>query len=169
MNSAIAVGMLVSLVTVAPARPIRPVQLNAYDANGLKIGRILDVSGQSGSVFSEARVAVRVSGITIVLQVRRDTLGGYGRGLVFESADCTGTPYLLPEPESMLQPVTTVVPRGRTVYAPQPGASERLITTQSGMTASQGCLPSNALNVKVIPAVPLIDLSTLFTAPFSIR
>lgn len=169
----IVVAALLLLVgpSVAFARPkaIKPVQMNIYDATGAKVGRLMDVSGESGGPLTEARTQILVQGIPIILRVRQDALGGYGSPLVFTSSDCTATPYLLPNPDSLLQPTTTVVLPGWTVYAPQPGQSETTIDIQSARTADRACFPSLADNVTVIPATALLDLSTLFTAPFSIH
>jgi hypothetical protein len=167
MKSAIVVGVLVSLVSIAAAKPIKPVQLNAYDANGKKIGRVLDMSGTSRPL-SEAKVPVRISGTIFVLNVQEDALDTYGPPLVFETTDCTGTPYLIPQGGDLLESGATVAAPGWTIYAQQPGEPERLITIQSQRRTGP-CTLSNAPDVSVFPAVPLIDLSTLFAAPFSVH
>ena len=156
-----------ALVAVAPtawAKPIRPAELHAYDANGKKIGRVLDVNGPN-----EATVGVRVNGTTTLLTVHRDVLWT-APSLAFQSTDCTGTPYIRAASNSLLDSVTATGDPGLTVYVQQPGQPVQAITVGSETINLQPTeCQMHSQTIQAFPAVPLIDLNTLFTPPFSIR
>lgn len=169
MKSAIMVGVLISLASVAMAKsPVKPAPLNAYDANGKKVGRVWDMGGESSGALSEAKVPVNISGTAVVLAVHQDGLDTFGHPLVYTSTDCTGTGYLILDANPVLPPTTVAAP-GWTVYAQQPGSSEQTITFNSQRRTGACTLDPPTLYGPVVPAVPLVDLSTLFAAPFSVH
>ena len=163
MKSAIVVGVLASFVSVAAAKPVKPVQLAAYDADGKKVGRVLDLAVAP----QEALVPVRVNGTTVVLHVGKDAITA-DRQLFFASPDCTGTPYIFAEPGILFESSTTVAAPGWTLYKQQPGAPAQTIIRQSTRRI-EDCLPISAAEISVFPAVPVLDLSTIYSAPFSVR
>jgi hypothetical protein len=78
-------------------------------------------------------------------------------------------PYVFADTESLLDVVTTIAAPGWTLYKQQPAASEQTITFQS-LQGTGGCLGDlSPREIEVYPAVPVFDLSTLYTAPFSVR
>lgn len=170
MNTPIMAAMLVSLASgVVTVSPVRPALLSAYDANGRRIGRVMDMRGPTGA-FTEASVPVRISGTTVVLLVSKDAITSAGPALGYEASDCTGTGFLTPIAGDLL-PRATIAGPGWTVYAEQPGPAVRLVTFNSQSTKTGGCTTSSLpiVAVKAFPAVPLLDLRTLFTPPFSVH
>ena len=166
MKSAIVVVLLLSLASVSWAgQPIRPsALLFAYDANGKKIGTVLDVVAPP----AYANVALRIRGIATTGTLSPDGLFVGAARLLFQSTDCTGTLYIEDSPRSIFKPLATSDP-GSTVYGQQPGSSAQAISAGSEKQGSQ-CMPyTNPKTVQAFPAVPLVDLSTLFTPPFMVR
>ena len=96
--------------------------VTVVDANNKTVGRIQSLAGVDAATAS---VAFVVAGIPqpIFLTVNRDKMyGAQGNGnVVFESTDCTGTPYLFrglvqTPPDRELSPQTAVVLPGSTLY-----------------------------------------------------
>jgi len=162
MKSAIVLAALVSLASIAAAKPLRPVRLAVYDATGKMVGRVLQVG------TPEISVPVQVNGTTVILAVRKDAIGG-NRTLFFDTTDCTGTPYVFADSNSLLETTTTVAAPGWTIYKQQPGALAQTILSKSRREVGACLGPLTPTTTSVFPAVPVLDLSTMFTAPFSVR
>jgi hypothetical protein len=135
-----------------------------YDANGLRVGDVdqgghleaLIISTYDGRVF-----LLRVSGTGVL------TTGG----LYFGTPDCTGPPLMHLSSGPSLGPLLTPVhvgPPGWTVYIPDPGAVPQTLGVQSQLNGAV-CSPACCVNNNAVPYLPLVDLSTVFTPPFTIR
>ncbi len=137
----------------------------AYDANGKKVGRVIDVVAPP----AYANVTLRIGGITTTAQVSRNALGVGAEQLMFQSVDCTGTAYLEEQPTAIFETLSSPVEPGATVYAKQPGATVQTVTI-AAQKADTECDAYTGKNpVQAFPAVPLVDLSGQFTPPFSVR
>ena len=72
--------------------------LTVFDADGKRVGAVMDASNLSSSGFAvEADVAFKVGQVPFVLNVYRDGLTTEAivlRPVAWESSDCTGTPFL---------------------------------------------------------------------------
>jgi hypothetical protein len=173
-----AIGVLLALT--ASGQKLRPTQqLTVYDADGKKVGVI------AGGDYTDSEflplVPFKVDDVPFMLLVFRDGFVGY-RVVVWESANCSGTPFLTlsnPSAPSSLPRVGVGLP-GSTVYVEDGPA--RTITAGSYSTypfpgANQPpWIPSQCTRAQVFPwtamAVParaLIDMDTLFKPPFTVR
>jgi hypothetical protein len=146
MKSAIVLAALVSLVSVAAAKPLKPVRLAVYDATGKMVGRVLQVG------TPEISVPVLVNGTTVILAVRKDAIGG-NRTLFFASTDCSGTPYVFADANSLLETTTTVAGPGWTIYKQQPGAPAQTILAKSRREVGDCVGPLTPTTTSVFPAV----------------
>jgi hypothetical protein len=161
-----------ALPTLAPTPQVRGVRnLRVFDANKKFVGTVLSVPYGAGE---SATVAIRVRGYIVVFDVDKngfiaDTLGP----LLFQSSDCSGTPYVPSTfPAALVQPKAVVGPPGKTVYIPDPnGDPTQRITIQSDSTGSGDCKPAQCGDpcTGFVPALPLLDLDTVYTPPFSVR
>jgi hypothetical protein len=124
-----AIGLaLTSLAAGAQAQPVKAKPIGAlsiYDANGKKVGKVLDMNDGRA-----ATVPVRIAGTTILLTVHRDYMWAAGPSLSFESTDCTGTPYIEASTSYLVTEATTCDPN-LTVYVPQPGAPVQAVSIGS--------------------------------------
>jgi hypothetical protein len=136
--------------------------LFAYDAQGKKVGRVVDVNSSVVSL----RVGATTTRATVFADGLRVDNGGYP---YFESSDCTGPAFIPVLPDNLWSRLFAT--GGTTVYGSQPNAAAQTITVGSAQpgpceTAAQIGPPSQ---IQAFPAVPVVDLSTVFTPPFSIH
>jgi hypothetical protein len=74
----------------------------------------------------------------------------------------------------MIAPHVAVTLPGRTVYLQEPGTPAQMPTLRSFLTArpeepGPGCRSIFTDDQPVFSALPVVDLNTLFTPPFSLR
>jgi hypothetical protein len=172
------VGMLLLATPWAYAdAPLRsPHLLGVFDAKGRLVGNVLGVATPVNPVQSVV-IAYRVGdNIFIALQVFRDHFEGTTRTLLFESPDCSGTPFVITADQAQaLMPVTVVAVPGSTVYRADRKAIPRTITVGSEMQADGTCtVPGGpddgpVIQPDAVPAIPFVDLSQVFTPPFTVR
>jgi hypothetical protein len=116
-----------------------------------------------------------LNGHKVLLHAAREALVGMDWFLVYASLDCTGQPYSLRY--TQLVPITVLATPGRTLYIPQ-GEPVQLLPQSLGYlvgstdtwfctTTADAEWPPEVLTV--IPMVPLVDLNTLFVAPFHVE
>jgi hypothetical protein len=149
-----------------------------YDANGKQVGPTIGIlTSQDGPVVVAFRVGERVIPLLVTrVGIGGDlSFGGSQNNLFFETPDCTGPPSALALSSVML-PRAIVAEPGNTVYFVDPFGPSHLITQRSflpgaGAGGQPGPCSSEAgpTVITVVPAIPLIDLDTLFTPPFSIH
>jgi hypothetical protein len=98
-----------------------------------------------------------------------------GNVVIFELAQCSGEPFVFSPPSwppQFLRP-TFVAPPGRTVYVPD--LEDTPHTEYAGSlwnTDTETCIdvpPDRNDYSDAVKAIPLIDLDTVFTPPFSVR
>lgn len=180
------IGLVLISVLVAPpfrnaavreqAR-VKPVgHVVVVDSKGKMVGVTLgglglqNVSETQGGRALRPTVLLRVDEELAAVNVARDRF--FGGNLYFESEDCAGNPWLLAEPldgfPSPLLRHSAVAPPGQTLYLQAPGATPQPLTAKSRFLDGLAC---ENLNVSLIaaPALPSVDLSTIYTPPFNLR
>lgn len=149
--------------------------LVVVDADGKKLGEVVGIArgndrgttpGLDGPV-----VAFSVNGHVFTVVVFEDHFFGNGRwdSVSFDSPDCTGTPFIR-ETGSALPSVVVNTP-GNTVYIEDPDATVQTVTVRSSLREMHhggGCITGDRED-DLIRAIPLIDLDTVFTPPFTVR
>src|SRR5262249_9628439 len=133
-----------------------------------------------------ATVLVEVAARLVSLNVTPNQLVGTGGPLFFTTNNCTGTPYTPAQPPGLVATSTLAGP-GNSLYVATPNAIPQLITALSTLPPTPPgvppiCLPTvpppppppappppGPPQVFAVPALRLIDLNAVFTAPFSIR
>lgn len=148
--------------------------ITVVDANGKTVGRVQSLTGDGAT----ASVGFVVAGVPqpIVLNVNRDKLyGAQGNGnVVFESMDCTGTPFLFrglvaTPPDRELSPQTAVVLPGSTLYVQNVSLGPQEIHAQSILTRTTPCTAQDMGTFTALPAKKMFDLDQEFTPPFTTR
>lgn len=138
-----------------------------YDANGKKIG---EAAFGGGGVFFRFDQYVTALPVT--------PAGVFGRPetyLYWTSTDCSGTIYVEAQSLNALFPVTWIARPGQTLYFPDRQSTPQRITYFSVFSKEdpkqRDCIMvTGTLSEKLlVPAIPLVDLDTLFTPPFSVR
>jgi len=163
--------LLVCVAATSWAQTLSPLsKLRIYDANGKKVGQVLDLA-EAGGPF-QTRAAFRVGDHAFVLEVSTAGFVG-GWSLHYETTDCTGTPYVggTGLVETARVEIFPGSPDTLALYVRDPVATPQTVTISS--TRSQtGCdqlIPPDSMP-DLVPAVRLIDdLSTLYTPPFRVR
>lgn len=167
MKSAVAVFVILLASVSWAGQPVKPIgSLNAYDANGKRIGQVIDLNnGQGSTVF------VRIGGTPTYLTVGPSSMWAGNPELSYQSTDCSGAPFIRVA-NSLFPTLVATGDPGLTVYVPQSGQTAQTITIASvteNLQPSQ-CQPLlHSQQIQAFPAVPVIDLSTVFTPPFSVR
>jgi hypothetical protein len=95
---------------------------------------------------------------------------GSADSLYFESNDCTGTPYLISNNPTRVTPLIAISAPGNTVYRSE--GPEISITIDSILRGRQELTCDVDQIPQVIPAfraIPVANLDTLFTPPFTIK
>lgn len=148
--------------------------VTVVDANNKTVGRVQGAFGDAATLS----VGFVVAGVPqpIFLNVNRDKLyGAQGNGnVVFESTDCTGTPFLFrglvaTPPDRELSPQTAVVLPGSTLYVQDVTLSPQEIHAQSILTRTTPCTAQEMGTFTALPAKKLFDLDGEFTPPFTTR
>ena len=175
--AALVVGVLgISIIHVhdsfaATTARLRSVtQLRVFDATGKLVGPALPL----GDGFDSAVVAFKVGKYTFPLTVTRDGFQfGGGVGVLFTTANCTGTAYIEVSPNEPFPPFVPFLAVGpKRIYIQDgPFQSRGLLSfldlTNPGATCDTFAQPAL---IPVVPAVLLIDnLDTQFIAPFTIE
>jgi hypothetical protein len=169
---------------------VKPADIEVVDAHGKQVGNVV------GVFLGFPTVALRVKDQGLLLNVVATdsypsfqgptilpiqpwyTTVSIGVGpanfLSFESDDCSGAPLMVdftgPANENRLLQNTVVALPGMTVYVADQSTGPRQVEVRSflsGGEASAICQTFPASR-SVVPAIPLIDLLTVFTPPFRI-
>lgn len=168
MRDAIVVALVLSLAPAAWAgQQVKPIEsLSAYDANGKRVGRVLDMTGTNEGMI----VPVSVKGVVTYLSLYSDTLVAGNGGVLYQSTDCTGTAYVGTSSFGFAQLVTGTGLPGLTVYVQESGQPTQSILVASRVATETGCeAVVNPFMDSAFPAVPLVDLSAVFTPPFTVH
>ncbi len=157
-----------------PAAGITPVmQAMVVDLYGRPVGTT------SAFLMGPAFVLMQVNGRLMSVQVTRSGIGSSGGALFFMTPDCTGTPYIQPDPaDALILPSVFGLP-GRTLYLPRAGVVPLVMTPAAQMFVSSlgpscSVMPpppagGSPIQISLVPADRSVDLNLFFTPPFSIR
>ena len=166
--------MLGLITQLEPAASLKsPKGFVVVDSTGKTIGPVLSVD----ETLRYAVVAFTANGLTFALRVDSGVPPATGftgnlDSLLFESADCTGTPYMdVRRLDTLLADVVVEIP-GRTLYR-QDDTAAHIFTNSllGGGDAGPGecsTFPQTREFLGAV-AIPVVDLSTLFTPPFHVR
>ncbi|MFZ1058343.1 MAG: hypothetical protein WAP47_04015 [Candidatus Rokuibacteriota bacterium] len=136
------------------------------DSVGTLIGNVLGFTFD-GSQHVLPNVVLQRNGRAVGVVVTPNGFEGSGASLSYESLNCTGTPYLDGDFTTLILPATIEGP-GHTVYVPDTSATPRPVAAQSLLM--QGACFSWLSNLQsAVPAIPLVDLDTLYAPPFTVR
>lgn len=148
--------------------------LTVVDSTGTTLGRVVGTPSFWGVSVS---VPFRIEGQLFVLNVAiNDYFGNEDDDeVLFESADCSGQPFL-DDPEDFgtdplpILPVVAVNAPGNTVYLQVRGSAAETRLIQSGLHENGNCYTDpDPFERRVVPALTVVDMDTLFTPPFSVR
>jgi hypothetical protein len=176
---------VILLTQTSPAKDnqsVRPVQQPVVvDADGDTVGGVVGLNGPVATVL------INFGGGLFSLTVLPSQLLGTGGPLYFTTPNCMGTPYITFQPPGLSTPSVLAAP-GNSLYAAVTNATPLLILALSVLAPSiPGGPPSSCQSltpppppppapppppppqVFAIAAMRLVDLNTVFTAPFSIR
>ena len=163
-------------------RPVREVVV--VDSRGKVVGAAVGGVGlgASGSITRPmSLVLIRMDQELVAIGV--GPMGFHGGSLTYESANCQGTPWFivgenpLPAVEDMsFLPAVAIASPGQTLYRVAPGASPRTLTVRSVFSGYAKCRPAwgepfvgHPRDFVVLPTEPVLDLSTVYTPPFSLK
>ncbi len=149
------------------------------DADGDRLGSVLGLNGPM------ALTLIQFQGRLFSINVSKNGLLGTGSPVLFTTANCTGTAYVSVGTSGLVT-LSTIAPPGNSLYAEDPNGIPQVITPLSLLVPSgpggqpgscqsttppppPGVPPPSPPQILAVPAVRLIDLNTVFTAPFSIR
>lgn len=154
-------------------------QLTIEDSNGKTIGRIIGGVGLNNiesvgasNLAIRAVVLLRIDQLVLPVAVSRERFYG-GGALYYQSENCVGSTFFptltsTSEPSNLVPRVAVGTP-GQTVYF-QPASAEPTQTTIKSISQGvDGCINQTFNNVSAVLAQPLIDLSTVFTPPFTLK
>jgi len=155
--------------------------LEVVDALGEVVGKIISIE-ETGGAPTVVFVAFRVDNFTFVLRLFNDKfkgsidrVGGVGpssQGVAFDTDNCTGTPFIAfnsSAAHNSLLPTTQVTGPGNIVYTPQPGAASQLPTLRSIRRENGDCDPIVLDTTRVVPALVIVNMNTLYQFPFTLR
>jgi len=94
-------------------------------------------------------------------------LEGSGGSLAFDQVGCQGQAYLSGPFTTLILPGTIESP-GQTLYVPDPSVPPGLVTARSLLQAGT-CFTFQFDLLSAVPAIPVVDLDTLFIPPFSLK
>jgi len=168
----------------ARQRQVRPVrEVTVVDSRGKVVGATLgglglnlaDEGGISDIGTPENKVnpiiLLHVEGQLLAVNVARDRFYA-ANFLYFDSEDCTGSPWVHFDAGSRLPllPRIAIALPGQTVYVEVDGAGPQPIPIQSRMRDGRDCENVTfPIQNQYVRMQPLVDLSTVFPPPFSLR
>jgi len=145
-----------------PTDPAAPAPLAVYDANNVLVGPVVGISGDDHPI--RPFVAMTVDDIAYVLSVSGNQFVGNSPQVTFETANCSGLPYL-PDLEHPI-PATTVV--NNTVYVAAHFSPMANFFDGSHLNDNGSCILGSGGQDQGFPAVQ-VNLGALFTPPYKIR
>jgi hypothetical protein len=150
--------------------------LAVYDANGNRVGRVIGITELQNRAF----VVFHIGMHKFLLWVNEIQLSGEfetstQNSIFFETPDCTGPPFAIAVSSFRLPRVVVASP-GNTLYVTDSVTPPQPMTFRSFLPGAAGDAPGPCgqeagpivIN-SAVPAIPLLDLNTVFTPPFSVR
>lgn len=153
---------------VGPAGPAGPAGggLTVVDSVGNVVGYVTGFTFD-GSQRVLPNIVLQQNGLRVGLMVTPNGFEGSGGSLAFARADCQEQAFLAGDFNTLILPATIEAP-GSTVYVPNPTAAPGPVTARSLLQLGT-CFSFEFGLPLAVPALPLVDLNTLFTPPFSIK
>ena len=138
------------------AKPLN--QVVVVDSKGKVVGSALGALGFSTTVL------LKIDDRLIPVALGKNSYSRTGT-MLFELPNCQGTPWMVPTPEALVTN-PKLGPPGNTIYI----AKEDVVPVRITLASSfgQSCVTTIG-TLEAVPAVPFVDLDTVFTPPFSIR
>jgi len=133
------------------------------DSKGVQVGQYAGTGGQV------AVVVLEVNGFLATLYAYADRLSGNSI-LASESTDCSGPLFTTTMPVTTF-PRTGVAPPGNTMMVADPNGVGQEITVRAYRSAFGTCdiIGGSGFPATGYPMIPLVDLDTMFTPPFSVK
>lgn len=179
--------LVLSLAASQDGTRIHPIErLTVVDANGKRVGPVVDLSSpfglQSVGVSASPTVALDVEGQLVVLAVTRNRFAGPVNIVYFESTDCSGTPFfngteagisVAEEPTQGLAPAAAALSDG-TIYALDPDNPLVVhnFTAQSSknsVASPPSCDQAGGQVLDAVRARMVVNLGERFEPPFRLR
>ena len=163
-------GLAYLVLTPVPAQAqIQTVgTLKVFDANGKKVGKVLDAPASSNGY---AVVAMKGNGIPFAVAVSNASppFFGFMSALYFTVDDCGGTAYADASQLAGPMGVAFVDGPNSSVFVPDPSAVPETVTVLSLRSQGGSCQVSKTFTLLAVPVVSLGDLSPQFTPPFTVK
>lgn len=144
--------------------------LQVFDANNKLLGKVASFSGDD-----DVQVVFEVNKSIFFVRVLRNGFTSE-ETLYYTSLDCAGSPWDDVDNGSGILLEGIIGPPGNTVYLKDLSAVPQEITIRSEFTEDEDddtsvrlCRNVTPYTEDKIPTIPIIDLSTVFTPPFSVR
>ena len=142
--------------------------LTVFDGTGKRVGIVLGFFG------TNATVTFRLDGEVVIIGVNRerfDFVNGYtSRDLefYFESSNCTGMPFTIwSGGTTQLAPIHVI--DGTNLYGLDGPLKSIIVRSRGSIVNPSICTPVNSFQWNSFPLRFLIDLSTQFQPPFTVR
>jgi len=166
--------LLMASMTVSHAQSIRRIgALALVDSSGRKVGPASD------ALYGIATVALAVDDRIVPLQVVPSgrVAGGGLPSLLFESVDCSGTSFVISDScpgNCFVPPFGAFNMPEPTIYVPNAQVGPQVVMVKSyrnqsfSVSSCESVGGSGSFAQTVVPAIKLVDLSTVFTPPFTL-
>ena len=149
-----------------PTGPAAPTPLAVYDANNVFVGAVVGINSAGGTIFGGPRtpfVAMMVDDIAYVLGVSDVHFVGNYHEVGFETANCSGLPYM-----AYQSPIPATMVVGNIVYVADNTGPIVDVSVGSLLVENGTCILASGVVSQLYPAVKL-DLGALFAPPYKIR
>ena len=140
--------------------------LLVVDSVGNGVGHVVGLMFD-GSQRVLPNVILQQQGLMVGLMVTPNGFEGSGGSLAFSLAGYKGQAFLSSDFTTLILPGTIEGP-GNTVYVPDPSATPGPVTAQSLLQLGT-CFSFQFDLPSAVPALPLVNLDTLYTPPFSLK
>jgi len=146
-------------------------RLRVFDNNHVFVGEVIGIADDKGNPMW---VSLKIDNQLIVLRVFRTRLKGPPSTVAyFLDKKCEGTPFVkgpVVGGKAQMLPTALIAPPGQTIYALDHDELSTTFYPQSTLSGKGSCQTLNLLNpLKLRPTKPLIDLTKVFSPPFSLQ
>lgn len=136
------------------------------DTNGQQVGKLIAIEGDD-----QALVEITVGGKSYLVNVSRSAIGGLLLPpFNYTTNDCTGTRYTDASlvVQTQLVPVAFVDLPGWTIYDKDPAFPPTSLTINSSGTVDNCTITDPPDTFTVVKLIPVINLASLYQAPFTL-
>lgn len=156
--------------------------MKIIDANNQDVGKFVTLFGESALV----EIHIGNTGYPVIVsasEINGTRSFGAGIQVFFATPDCSGAPHIRPDQyfgirDEVLDiflyrnflPPCLIGPPGWTIYILDPNATPQPIALSSGPVDHSSCdvFTEPDTSDLVVPVIPIINLATLYQAPFSL-